>query len=253
MFFFFFFRSRWQRLAPNSRFPMKGRLYAHRFDNLREVTVSEISFRFTCSAYVNWCVTEEVWKHAFSTNCWSGGKKLLQVSPADELWYKTSRFEEVPGKKNILDQVHLPPVVSLGTAGRKMDSLPFFSSFFFKSLGCCSMDNVFFLLGLFISKQKQLTLGNFNGVALVHRSVDYDDDSFFFFYELRWYFCVNSWSIILYPFSLPPSRICSDMRISNSYLIIWVLIQREVVSVRHGYVRHLAQSQIWRSDQMHKK
>lgn len=129
----------------------------------------------------------------------------------------------------------------------------FFLLFFFKSLGCCSMDNVFFLLGLFISKQKQLTLGNFNGVALVHRSVDYDDDSFFFFYELRWYFCVNSWSIILYPFSLPPSRICSDMRISNSYLIIWVLIQREVVSVRHGYVRHLAQSQIWRSDQMHKK
>lgn len=70
-----------------------------------------------------------------STNCWTTGKKLLRVCPADELCYQTSRFEKVPGERKIPDQVNLPPDTSLESQAEVQTTLtpptPFFLFFVF--------------------------------------------------------------------------------------------------------------------------
>lgn len=71
-----------------------------------------------------------------STNCWTTGKKLLRVCPADELCYQTSRFEKVPGERKIPDQVNLPPDTSLESQAEVQTTLTpptllFFLFFFF--------------------------------------------------------------------------------------------------------------------------
>lgn len=70
-----------------------------------------------------------------STNCWTTGKKLLRVCPADELCYQTSRFEKVPGERKIPDQVNLPPDTSLESQAEVQTTLtlPTLLFFFFFS------------------------------------------------------------------------------------------------------------------------
>lgn len=83
-----------------------------------------------------------------STNCWTTGKKLLRVCPADELCYQTSRFEKVPGERKIPDQVNLPPDTSLESQAEVQTTLTpptllFFFFFLFFSCQCPPPNSLF--------------------------------------------------------------------------------------------------------------
>lgn len=81
-----------------------------------EMAASGESLWFTDAEYIPRCVTEYTHLNINSSDCWSRGKKLLQVCPADEQ-FKLQDLRRF--------QVHLPPVVSV-TAGREVDPVYIF-------------------------------------------------------------------------------------------------------------------------------
>lgn len=165
-----------------------------------EMAASDMSLWFTGAEYITRCITECTHLNINSSNCWSRGKKLLQVCPANELWYKTSRSKEVPGE-NFPGQVHLLPGVCV-TTGREMDPVHIFFNppfvvqwktilyFFFFFWVCSSRNKIIKTL---------CALLWVNGVTLIHRSVD--DDHNFCFTSLD--------SMVLFKLFLEHHPICS--------------------------------------------
>lgn len=95
-----------------------------RTDKLWKMAASDISFLVHWFKIRNQVCNGGGMKSRTQQRCWTRGKKLLQVYPADELWYKTLTSKEVPDEKNFADQVHLPPGVSLEQQAEKWAAYP---------------------------------------------------------------------------------------------------------------------------------